>query len=93
VGSLPGETKQSPGLRLGWEASDGWAGELAPVDGFGIIGGDCGRLGFSVRASEFAASGVRRPGSRLGRTVVIMESLLKRRENRTMMSGLSAIFY
>jgi hypothetical protein len=51
--------------------------EWAAVDGSGINGGDCGRLGFSVRAGEFAASGARRAGSGLGRTVVIVDSHLK----------------
>ena len=48
--------------------------EMAAVDGSGIGGGDCGRLGLSVRASESATSGAWRAGSRLCRAVVIVDS-------------------
>jgi hypothetical protein len=93
--------KQSPGLRLGWNS--GWgAGSLvgknegrewAAVDSFGIIGSDCGRLGFSVAAGEFGASGPLLVRGGMGRIAVILGSSLKPRENRIIMSGLSAVFY
>ena len=76
----------SQGLCLGWNSGWGASGglavrndcrELAAGDGGGIIAGDCGRLGFSVRAGEFTASRARGAGSGLGRAVVILDSPLK----------------
>ena len=72
------------GLCLGWNS--GWEvgglvgrnrRELADVDGSGIGGRDDGRLGFSVRAGEFATSGVWWAGSGLGRIAVMLDSSLK----------------
>jgi hypothetical protein len=52
------------------------------VDGVGIVGGDCGRLGFRVAGRGSAASLARRAGSGLGRAVVILGSPLKTSRNR-----------